>query len=597
MSTLDDLNAGPGGMAGFVSALTRRMRPVSRRDVLVGATVAATALATKPKEYALTPVAAYATICGPGNTASQRLDGVLLDGQQGRQHLPAGQLRRGLVEGRRLVVVRRRLPLHRRLQRQLLEVHDRVQRRHVRLQVLELLVRHRVDGDLRPAPGLLQRLPLRPVQHPDQVQRWGALPRRELRGRRTSATNCTTTSLSDNRTSEHSAPSLPRLGARSPQKYHAMGEQASFLKASTGPVSACRRRHAASTSASRAGVIYCTSKTGAVAVTDFIRHDLHRPTAVHAAPGSATRPPTSRTPAVNGGWIQTFERGAITDSASTRPSSSGAPAGPIWKANGREGGDLGYPIDRAAQPAPRTGLDPALPAGRHRRLPRPPRPRSVAGSSDWTVWSRLVARPRPARLPAPVRSRPCPTAPGSSCSRTARSAAGPATHRSSSPARCTPRGSTPGASPACSGYPTGPSHTGPRGLHAVLPGGELWALGAGSPPRRVYGAVLTEWKAARGSHRQLRLPGHRHDPGRRRPAHLHLRGRHHHGLTARRFSPIGTMLTPGSANIVPTGWITVAAPRGCRRAAAGSPAPRRAVPAAAPRPVVTCPSPGLRRRR
>ena len=70
MSTLDDLNAGPGGMAGFVSALSRRMRPVSRRDVLVGATVAATALATKPKEYALTPVAAYATICGPGNTAA-----------------------------------------------------------------------------------------------------------------------------------------------------------------------------------------------------------------------------------------------------------------------------------------------------------------------------------------------------------------------------------------------------------------------------------------------------------------------------------------------------------------------------------------------
>jgi hypothetical protein len=49
VSTLDDLNAGPGGMAGFVTALTHRMRPVSRRDVLVGATVAATALATKPK--------------------------------------------------------------------------------------------------------------------------------------------------------------------------------------------------------------------------------------------------------------------------------------------------------------------------------------------------------------------------------------------------------------------------------------------------------------------------------------------------------------------------------------------------------------------
>jgi hypothetical protein len=70
MSTLDDLNAGPGGLAGMVNALSRRFHPVSRRDVLVGATVAATALATKPREYALTPVAAYATICGPGNTAS-----------------------------------------------------------------------------------------------------------------------------------------------------------------------------------------------------------------------------------------------------------------------------------------------------------------------------------------------------------------------------------------------------------------------------------------------------------------------------------------------------------------------------------------------
>ena len=70
MSTLDDLNAGPGGLAGLVGSLSRRLRPASRRDVLVGATVAATALATKPKEYALRPVAAYATICGPGNTAS-----------------------------------------------------------------------------------------------------------------------------------------------------------------------------------------------------------------------------------------------------------------------------------------------------------------------------------------------------------------------------------------------------------------------------------------------------------------------------------------------------------------------------------------------
>ena len=56
----------------------------------------------------------------------ERLDDLLRHDQQGRQRLPAGQLHRGLVEGRRLLVVRRRLPLHRRLQRQVHEVHQRV---------------------------------------------------------------------------------------------------------------------------------------------------------------------------------------------------------------------------------------------------------------------------------------------------------------------------------------------------------------------------------------------------------------------------------------------------------------------------------------
>jgi len=62
VSALDDLNAGPGGIAGFVTSLTRRMRPVSRRDVFVGAAVAGSALATRPKDYVLRPQPAYATI-------------------------------------------------------------------------------------------------------------------------------------------------------------------------------------------------------------------------------------------------------------------------------------------------------------------------------------------------------------------------------------------------------------------------------------------------------------------------------------------------------------------------------------------------------
>ena len=55
----------------------------------------------------------------------ERLVDLLRDDQQGRQRLPARQLHRGLVEGGRLLLVRRRLPLHRRLQRQVHEVHER----------------------------------------------------------------------------------------------------------------------------------------------------------------------------------------------------------------------------------------------------------------------------------------------------------------------------------------------------------------------------------------------------------------------------------------------------------------------------------------
>jgi hypothetical protein len=141
VSTLEDLNAGPGGMVGLVSSLSRRFRPVTRRSLLVGAAVAGSALATKPKEYALRPVAAYATICGP-------VDGGLLHRQHGRQRLPAGLIRRRVVEGSGLVVVRRRVPLHRRLQRVVLEVQQWLQRRHLRLQVLELFVRVGLEGHL-----------------------------------------------------------------------------------------------------------------------------------------------------------------------------------------------------------------------------------------------------------------------------------------------------------------------------------------------------------------------------------------------------------------------------------------------------------------
>ncbi|HET8767741.1 MAG TPA: hypothetical protein VFM86_10495, partial [Pedococcus sp.] len=48
------------------------------------------------------------------------------------------------------------------------------------------------------------------------------------------------------------------------------------------------------------------------------------------------------------------------------------------------------------------------------------------------------------------------------------------------------------------GYPVGPAHTVSRGVAQFFEQGELWALGSGAA-RRVYGAVLTQWKAAGGA--------------------------------------------------------------------------------------------------
>ena len=109
-----------------------------------------------------------------GEHRRQRVLGLLLHGEQGRQRLPPGHVHRGVVEGRRLLVVLRRLPLLHRLQRQVRRVLQRLRRRpHLRPDVLELLVRPGLQGHLRPAPALLQRVPLRPVQHPRPVQRRG----------------------------------------------------------------------------------------------------------------------------------------------------------------------------------------------------------------------------------------------------------------------------------------------------------------------------------------------------------------------------------------------------------------------------------------
>jgi uncharacterized protein with LGFP repeats len=49
------------------------------------------------------------------------------------------------------------------------------------------------------------------------------------------------------------------------------------------------------------------------------------------------------------------------------------------------------------------------------------------------------------------------------------------------------------------GYPTSAVRQDSRGRNQSFQNGELWALGTAGPARRVYGAVLTEWKAQGGA--------------------------------------------------------------------------------------------------
>ena len=70
VDTLEEITTRRRGLVGAVTRLSERFGSVSRRGFFVSAAVAGSALATDPKAYALRPQSAYATICGPGNTAS-----------------------------------------------------------------------------------------------------------------------------------------------------------------------------------------------------------------------------------------------------------------------------------------------------------------------------------------------------------------------------------------------------------------------------------------------------------------------------------------------------------------------------------------------
>ena len=437
MSTLDDLNAGPGGIAGFVSSLSRRMRPVSRRDVFVGAAVAGSALATRPRDYVLRPQPAYATICGPGNTASSGWTVFCCTINKGVNACPPGSFAAGWWKaadsswcgsGYRYIV-----DCNASCSKCSTGCTDGIcdskcwscscgtgssascDQRRVCCNAFRY---GQCNTQVKCSGGVHCR-----VVSCVAPYKWEA---------------CTTTSLQDNRTSEHSAPCLPKWGVLA-AKDKAMGAQGSFLKASIGPVKTVRDGRGTLIDF-QGGSIYNTSKTGTRAVPNVVKNVWTQVEGVNGLLGY----PTSdwQTNKAQGGWIQTFERGSIADSPSTAPKVVYGEAYTVWASAGREAGVLGYPTTNRYSGMADGGWRQEFQKG-------------VVIDSARTTTQAITGVIHTAWVAG-------------------------------------------GRETGWLRYPTGALGTATRGVFQVFQGGEVWAL-TGGPGRRVLGALCVQWKADGGA--------------------------------------------------------------------------------------------------
>jgi uncharacterized protein with LGFP repeats len=479
-------------MAGIVGALSRRFRPVSRRDVLVGATVAAAALATKPKDYAMRPVSAYATICGPGNLAYQGWTVFCCTINKGTNACPPGSFAAGWWKaadsswcgaGYRYIV----------------DCNASCSKCTTGCGSSNLCSSGCWScscGSGSTATCDQRRVccnAFRYGQCNTQVRCSGGVQCRVV-----SCVppykwaNCTTTSLVDNRTSEHSAPCLPQWGPIE-KRYMAMGDQASFLRASTGPVHQVGDAAGGTYVTYQRGAIYWTNATGAQPLGPLalgvwqknsgVNGPLHYPIAASGAGARA------------GGWIQLFQGGAIAGMTTSLGVPVYQQSWLVWKSNGREGGPLGYPIASKTGNPDGIGWHQAYQYGFVTASSRTP---TVAVYGHvFTTWVQNGRESGVLGYPKDVH-RSSGTTAGYQLFE----------HGAIAGTSTTPTvivvGAMYAAWSALGGMtgvlkcPVAAAAQGTRGSNQTFQGGELWALGTG-PARLVYGAVLTSWKAAGGA--------------------------------------------------------------------------------------------------
>lgn len=340
-SALAEVVERPTGLVRMIDRLARRGK-LPRRGLLVGAAVAGSALVTDAKAYALRPQTAYATICGPGNTASSGWSIFCATVNKGLNACPPGSFTAGWWKaadsswcggGYRYIV----------------------DCNATCAKCTSGCTDHICDSKCwncsctRGSTATCdQRLnccnAFRYGQCNTQVACSGGVHCRVV-----SCVppyqwaSCSTTSFRSDSTAEHSSPYLPAWGPME-QLYVAMGGQRSYLKSSVGPI-----RHVGDGRGRyvtyQGGRIWSTSTTPAVALSAIVD------SAFHANGGAANLgyPTAARVNGLrDGGFIHLFEKGCLVDSASTTTTAVWGIRWTKWLAEGRENGNLRYPVSAVA---------------------------------------------------------------------------------------------------------------------------------------------------------------------------------------------------------------------------------------------------------
>lgn len=321
-----------------VEAIARRLggRGVDRRSVLLGTAVAGSAIATDPKGYVLRPQTAYASICGPGTGPGAGWTVFCASINNGKNACPEGSFAAGWWKaadsswcgGRYRYIV----DCNARCTKCTTGCSDGI----CDSTCWNCSCSHGVSGSCDDRRNCCSAF--RYGQCNTHVACSGG-----VRCRLVSCTppyeweSCTSLSLVDNRTSEHSSDKLPQWGAIS-AKYFAMGEQKSYLGYSIGPVRPGGVGTGRFVRYSGGRIYQATSKAAAVPVRE----------AVVKAMSTVGSIPTLGYPVAtefigSTGSTQRFQKGAITAPKGKPLVAVHGTAYEVWERLGRAGGTLGYP--------------------------------------------------------------------------------------------------------------------------------------------------------------------------------------------------------------------------------------------------------------